>query len=296
MDQISVAVFLALVLPCLVLCYSFFKRRRDLKGEIVVITGAANGLGRLMSIDLAKKGASLVLWDVDAENLKQTAELVRKEGGKCMHIVVDVGDVEKVKHAAKQAREEFGDITILINNAGVVSARSILELSEEQIMRTFRVNTLSHFWTVREFLPAMLKANNGYIVTMASILSYMTFSGLSDYTASKAAVANLHETLSMELSGTNVKTLVVCPATMRTRMFSGVPEMPMFSSLEPEYVSRRVVGALLAGRSGIMLLPRIFYTLPIYRSLPTKLRVFLADITGANTAIQKMNESRKQKN
>ena len=100
---------------------------------------------------------------------------------------------------ASQIRKEHGEPTVLINNAGIGSARTILNGSEEFIRRTFEVNTMSHYWMVREFLPAMIQKNHGHVVTIASIASYIVHAQNVDYCCTKASALAFHEGLTSEL-------------------------------------------------------------------------------------------------
>jgi short-subunit dehydrogenase len=100
---------------------------------------------------------------------------------------------------AAEIRKDVGEPTVLINNAGVGSATTILEGNEESIRRTFNVNTISHFIMVKEFLPAMVKKNHGHVVTIASMASFFTFAQMVDYACSKASALAFHEGLHSEL-------------------------------------------------------------------------------------------------
>ena len=111
----------------------------------------------------------------------ETAELIKKEGRECLAIKWDVSDVEMVSKAATQARNEFGDVTILINNAGIVSGKSILETSHKEAELILKVNTLSHIYTTKEFLPSMIKNNRGHIVTVVPSKIYPGIRGYPEY-------------------------------------------------------------------------------------------------------------------
>jgi all-trans-retinol dehydrogenase (NAD+) len=98
-----------------------------------------------------------------------------------------------VSEIASAIRRDIGAPSILINNAGIATAHTILDSSEEYLEKIFRVNLLSHWITIKEFLPAMLEARKGHIVSIASMASYFTCAGLVDYAATKAGVLALHE-------------------------------------------------------------------------------------------------------
>lgn len=127
----------------------FIPRRfkmKDITGEIALITGAGSGIGRMMAIKFARKGAKLVLWDVNSDGNEETARLIKQEGGEAYAYKVDVTDRNAVYKTADRVKEEVGDVTILVNNAGIVSGKSIMELDDKMVEKVFSVNALSHFW------------------------------------------------------------------------------------------------------------------------------------------------------
>jgi all-trans-retinol dehydrogenase (NAD+) len=111
----------------------------------------------------------------------------------------DISKSAEISAVAKIIREEYGDPTVLVNNAGITVCRPLLSETEEQIRRVFDVNTISHFFMVKEFLPAMVKQNHGHIVTLASMASYSVHAGNVDYACSKASALAFHEGLAQEI-------------------------------------------------------------------------------------------------
>ena len=140
-------------------------------------------------------------------------------------------------------------VEILINNAGVVSGKSLDNLSERDVLRTMGVNTIAHFWTLKIFLPEMKKRNKGHVVTIASTCGIFSAASLSDYCASKFAVIGLHDCVRLELRKEKkfgVKMTLVCPNTTNTGMFDGIKQgfQWIFPILSPQYVARSVVDAI----------------------------------------------------
>ena len=126
-----------------------FWRRRPRKAygdEICLITGAAQGLGRQLALELARRHAVVVLLDIQEGKLKEVADEVKEIGSKVYWYVCDCSNRESVCKVAARVKRTVGDVSILINNAGIVSGRTILESSEEEIEQIFRVNTLAHYW------------------------------------------------------------------------------------------------------------------------------------------------------
>jgi all-trans-retinol dehydrogenase (NAD+) len=186
----------------------------EIAGRNVLVTGAASGLGRLMAQEFAALGGHTILWDVDRENLERVqAELEATTGRPARAHVCDVSRREEVYRAAEQVKRESGPVDVLVNNAGVVSGRRLLELPDEKIELTFGVNTLALFWTAKAFLPDMIGRNRGHVVTIASASGLIGVAQLADYSASKWAAVGFDESLRAELRrlAPGVRTTVVCP-------------------------------------------------------------------------------------
>lgn len=203
-----------------------YKKKKNFENEIVLITGGAGGIGRLVASKLAKLNAKIVLWDVDAAGLEDAVSQVRGIGGKAYGYKCDLTDREDVYKTATKVFEDVGQVTILINNAGIASGRLLLDTPDHLIQRTFDVNVLAHFWTTKAFLPKMIESNHGHIVTIASLAGYIGVHKLVDYCASKFAAVGFDESLRLELEKlgvSGVKTTVVSPYFIQaTGMFNDV--------------------------------------------------------------------------
>lgn len=125
----------------------------------------------------------------------------------------DITSSSAVSETAAAIRTDVGTPSILINNAGIATAHTILDTSEEFLEKLFRVNLLSHWITIKEFLPAMLDAKKGHIVSIASMASYFSCCGLVDYAATKAGVLTLHEGTSSEIFDVVIYCLLYCKLT-----------------------------------------------------------------------------------
>jgi len=160
----------------------------------------------------------------------------------------DVSKKESIKDAAAKARADFGTVTMLINNAGIVSGKTTLELSEQMIRRTLDVNTISHLFTIQEFLPDMIAKKKGHIVSIASMAGLVALPALSDYCASKFGAVAIDEALRLELKKNGhygyIKTTCICPYFIDTGMFKGAQKsFPMYI-LTPEEVVTRIIHAI----------------------------------------------------
>jgi short-subunit dehydrogenase len=163
---------------------------------------------------------------------------------------------------------------VLINNAGVVQGRTFLDASERDIRFTFDVNTFAHYFTVKEFLPSMIRANHGMVVTVASVASWITVPNMVDYAASKAAAQSFHEGLTAELltryNAPRVRTVIVNQGFTRTALFTGYHnDSPfMMPALDPATVAEAIVRQVLSGTSNQLILPSFGNTLPMLAALP----------------------------
>lgn len=219
---------------------------QKLQGELALVTGGGGGLGRLVSLRLSKLGVDIVIWDIKQEGIDETVEMIRANGGTAVGYKVDISKKEEVYKAADALRRDVGDITMLINNAGVVSGRALLDTPDHLIERSFNVNVLAHFWTTKTFLPAMLEKDHGHIVTIASLAGHVGIAKLVDYCSSKFAAVGFDEALRMELEllGSNVQTTCICPYFIQsTGMFEDVNSR-WVPTLTSEEVADRIVTSI----------------------------------------------------
>ncbi|XP_040828636.1 short-chain dehydrogenase/reductase family 16C member 6-like [Ochotona curzoniae] len=265
------------------------KNKKKVSGEIVLITGAGSGLGRLLAIHFAKLGAILVLWDINQEGNMETFRLVKETGDvKVFAYKCDCSNRQEVYRVAGQVRKEVGDVTILINNAGIVTGKPFLDIPDHLVEKSFLVNAFAHFWTCKAFLPAMIKLNRGHLVCISSVAGLVGIKGLSDYSASKFAALGFAESLFLELTmqkKTEIKTTIVCPYLMKTGMFDGCTSKYSFllPSLEPEYVAKKVLDAILEERVYIIIPKFAYVALILKQIISTKMMIALGEYLGADT-------------
>ncbi|XP_015243822.1 PREDICTED: retinol dehydrogenase 10-like [Cyprinodon variegatus] len=240
-------------------------RLKSVDGELCLITGAGGVLGRLFALEFAKEGAHLVLWDCNTGANEQTAELARELGVDVRTYTVDLSKRQNIYEAAERVRAEVGDVSILVNNAGVVAGRRLLDCPDELLERTLLVNCHALFWMTKAFLPQMKSRNHGHIVTIASALGLFTTACVEDYCASKFGAVGFHESLAHELRAENndgIKTTLVCPYIVDTGMFAGCEIRKEIQSLipplEPLYTVQQSMKAIL-GEQEMVCIPRIMY-------------------------------------
>lgn len=266
-----------------------YLHRKSVAGETVLVTGAGSGIGRLLSLRFAQRGARLVLWDIDRAGNEETARLIRDAGGKAWPYVCNVGDSKTVYETAARVRDEVGRVDIVVNNAGVVSGKRFMDLPEEMVARTFQINAMAHFWVVKAFLPDMMTANHGHIVSIASLAGLGGVARLTDYCGSKFAAVGFQEALAMEMATegyTGIRFTTVCPFFINTGMFAGA-EPGVFGFLRPEFVADETVEAVLRDKP-LLILPRVFYTLVALKTiLPVNAIVALSRGLGGFEVMEK---------
>lgn len=232
-------------------------KRKSVSGEIVLITGAGQGIGKITALKFAQLESVLVLWDINKSGLEQTAKECKNIGAKVHTYVVDCSKRESISAAADKVKEEVGDVNILINNAGVIFCADLLTLQDNQIQKIFDVNILAHFWTTRAFLPSMISNNHGHIVTVASSAGFIGVPFMVDYCSTKYAAVGYHKALTAELAAlqrTEIKTTCLCPVFVNTGFVKN-PSTRLSPVLEPEDVASKLVDGILTNKKMIAIPP-----------------------------------------
>lgn len=164
---------------------NFFEALKD----IVLITGGSGGLGKeLIQLFCDRKTRGIVSVDIELPCSEDRVPGV-------YYYKCDVSDVDQLESLYETVKTDIGQVTILINNAGITIGKSLVDLQIEEIQRIISVNLLASFYTTKTFLPDMLENKRGYIVTVGSVLGYMSPAKLSAYGASKSGLVALHESL-----------------------------------------------------------------------------------------------------
>lgn len=268
----------------------------DIQGKRTLVTGAASGLGRLLATELAKGGANLVLWDIDETGLLHVRNELVDAGYKADAYTCDLADRDSIRIAADDTLSHSGPVDILINNAGIVAGDNLLDLTDEAIERTFDINALALFRTVRAFLPSMLERDAGHIVTIASAAGFAGTARLTDYCASKHAAVGFNESLRLELKnqGSKVKTTIVCPYFIDTGMFDGVKTRMslLLPILKPEPVVRRTIKAIRRNKPRL-LMPWFLYTGFPMRLLPVSWADALMNFFGTTHSMDEFTGRQK---
>jgi meso-butanediol dehydrogenase/(S,S)-butanediol dehydrogenase/diacetyl reductase len=197
----------------------------NLKESVGIVTGGARGIGRAISLGLARAGATVVVADINENAAKKTADEIRNTGAKALSLAVDVTDWTQVKDMADRTCSEFGAIDILVNNAGIVIAGSVEEMEPVEWDNIMAVNTKGAFLCCKSAVGIMKKQGGGSIVNIASVAGKNGFPNMGAYCASKHALIGLTRSLAKELANDNIRVNAVCPGIVRTAMWEYLIEV-----------------------------------------------------------------------
>ncbi|XP_072937638.1 epidermal retinol dehydrogenase 2-like isoform X2 [Epargyreus clarus] len=176
-----------------------FPTEKDITGEIVLITGAGHGMGREMALRFARLGAIVVSVDINPAGNEETYKMVKEEKGRIYKFECDVTDRAAVMALAQRVKKDVGEVSILVNNAGIMPCNPILQQTEKEIRLLNDLNINGNIWMIQAFLPSMIERNHGHIVAMSSMAGLMGLGNLVPYCGSKYAVRGLMDALAAEL-------------------------------------------------------------------------------------------------
>ncbi|MEK4520690.1 3-ketoacyl-ACP reductase [Psychrobacillus sp. FSL W7-1457] len=215
-------------------------------GKTALITGAGRGIGRATAIAFAKEGINLGLLGRTIENLEAVASELKTYGVKVSIAAADVSNMESVNSAVEKIRGELGPIEILVNNAGISKFGKFLEVDPEDWAKIIQVNVMGVYYVTRAVLPDMIEKNAGDIINISSTAGQKGAPVTSAYSASKAAVIALSESLMLEVRKQNIRVVTLTPSTIATDMAielnltDGNPEKVM----QPEDIADFMVAQL----------------------------------------------------
>ncbi|KXJ85884.1 hypothetical protein Micbo1qcDRAFT_127170 [Microdochium bolleyi] len=273
--------------------------------EVAVVTGGCSGIGEKLVYGLLEKGATVVVLDIQdmssetratARTLSPPSEKARQ---KLFYYKCDITSADSVASAVSAIAAEPGipasGPSILINNAGVSHELPILTVPLSQVQRIFQVNTISHWTLVQAFLPGMLAANKGHIVTIASLASFVALPYGGAYAATKAAALAFHEALACEIKHIHANPAVVCsvvhPNFVDTPLTKGFADKLQRGGLPRMLTSQQVSDAVLdqvvqKRRGGQVFVPASSWSLSMLRAGPNWVQEIVRDAVGRGTAKQ----------
>lgn len=207
-----------------------YKGSGKLKGKVALVTGGDSGIGRAAAIGFAKEGANVVIAYLDEhEDAKETQRYIEAEGRECVLIAGDVGDAAFCSKMVDTAVSSFGKLDILVNNAAQqYPQQSIEDITEEQLLKTFRTNIFSMFFTVKAALPHL--KSGARIINTTSVTAYRGSSHLLDYSSTKGAIVAFTRSLSQQLVERGILVNAVAPGPIWTPLIPSTFDEKQVSS------------------------------------------------------------------
>jgi len=194
-----------------------------LEGKIVVVTGAAQGIGRQIALEFSKNKATVVILDLNEEGLKDAQSEIAKHS-ECAYYTVNVTESSQIEEVINKIIDKFAKIDILINNAGITKDNLALRLSESDWDKVIAVNLKGAFMCSKLCAKHMVKQRSGKIVNISSIIGIIGNAGQSNYSASKAGLIGLTKSFAKELGTRNICVNAVAPGYIQTKMTDILPD------------------------------------------------------------------------
>lgn len=223
---------------------------QSLKGRAAVVTGASRGIGKAIALELAKRGADVIVNYVSSNKAAQeVVNQIKSFGSKALAVKADISDSKQASDLINQAIEEFGKIDILVNNAGITRDTLIMMMSEEDWDDVQRINLKGTFNCSKAAVKHMMRKRYGRIINITSVAGQMGNVGQTNYSASKAGQIGFTKALAREIAPRNVTVNAVAAGYVETDIWNGVPEevregimglIPMKRKGEPEEIAYAV--------------------------------------------------------
>ena len=222
----------------------------SLEGSVVVVTGAARGIGRAIAEELGSAGAKVV---VNYAKSKDAAEdlvtRLQQSGTESIAIQADISDPQQAAGLIEETIQRFGRIDVLVNNAGINLDRSMKNLSTDDWNKVIQNDLNGCFYTVKAALPYFMQQKSGKIINISSMNGQIASFGQANYAAAKAGIIGFTKTAALELARSNVTVNAICPGYIETEMYKTIPEqtkeaiiarIPLGRPGRPEEIARGV--------------------------------------------------------
>ncbi len=222
----------------------------SLKDKVAVVTGASRGIGRAIALELARRGAAVVVnYNRSAEAAQEVVQTIRDFGGQAEAFQADVADFKQAQDLIKFAIQTFGNLHILVNNAGITRDQVIMLMSEEDWDEVIRVNLKSTFNCSKAAVRHMMRKRYGRIINITSVAGQIGNAGQTNYSASKAGQIGFTKALAREVASRNITVNAIAAGYIETDIWANVPEemrqqvlqlIPLGRKGEPEEIAYAV--------------------------------------------------------
>jgi 3-oxoacyl-[acyl-carrier protein] reductase len=196
----------------------------ELKDKIAIVTGAAQGIGKVIALGLAKCGADIAVSDINEDSLDVAVNEIETLGRKAIAVKMDVSSLKDCDDMVKKTVEAFGRVDILVNNAGITRDTVLLRMKEEQWDQVMQVNLKGTFNCTKAVIRSMFKQKSGKIINISSVTGAMGNAGQANYSASKAAVMGFTKSIAREYAHCGITVNAVAPGFIKTAMTDAIPE------------------------------------------------------------------------
>ncbi|MBI3552796.1 MAG: 3-oxoacyl-[acyl-carrier-protein] reductase [Elusimicrobia bacterium] len=211
-----------------------------LKDKVAIVTGSAQGIGYATAELFCQEGAHVVLVDVDADRVAQSASKLAASGAQTLGTRADVSKFSDCEAVVKAAMDKWGKIDILVNNAGITKDNLLMRMSEADWDLVLNINLKGAFNFTKAAIRPMLKAHYGRIVNISSVVGVEGNAGQANYAASKGGLIALTKSCAREFASRNIIANIVCPGFVRTRLTDAIPEAE----------KAKLITKILVGRMG----------------------------------------------
>ncbi|MDH2207976.1 MULTISPECIES: 3-ketoacyl-ACP reductase [Empedobacter] len=238
---------------------------QDLKGKNALVTGGSRGLGKAVALALAKEGVNVAVTGRNTKTLEETVEEIKSFGVKADYSIFNVAEKVEVKMQLERLIESFGAFDILINNAGIAAFGSFLEMPENDWEEIVRTNLFGPYYVSKAVIPSMVELGSGDIINVSSTAGLKGNAVTSAYSASKAGLIGLSESLMFELRKKNIRVTTLTPSTIASEMSKDVLKITDGDPekvLQPEDFAQLIVDLLKLDKRAMLASASLWSTNP----------------------------------
>jgi 3-oxoacyl-[acyl-carrier protein] reductase len=196
----------------------------NLEGQVALVTGASRGIGAAIAAELGKQGATVIGTATSAGGAENITAAFKAAGIKGLGLALDVNDAAQIEAVLKQIATDYGDVSILVNNAGITKDTLLMRMSNEDWDSVLSTNLKSVFRMSQAVLRPMMKARTGRIISISSVVGHMGNAGQTNYAAAKAGMSGFTKSLAAEVGSRNITVNCVAPGFIETDMTAELPE------------------------------------------------------------------------
>jgi len=192
--------------------------------KVAIVTGASKGIGKACAIELAKNDYKVVInYSSSDAKAQEVLDTITSAGGTAMIYKADVSDLEQVKKMMRDVTKEYGQIDVLVNNAGIVRDEYLLMLNSDTLDKCIDLNVKGYFYCAQQAALKMFRKRSGVIINMSSVSGKFALAGQSVYSATKGAVNSMTQTLAKELAPYGIRVNAIAPGFINTEMLDALP-------------------------------------------------------------------------